>query len=250
MAHSEQMTFFKTVTDLFPQKFAKKVIDIGSLDINGGPHTLFKSDEYVGVDLAAGPNVNLTSQGENVDLPSNYFDVSMSSECFEHNPAWRSTLANMVRMTKPLGLVVISCASTGRLEHGTSRSDGGFAAPLAIQKGQEYYRNLSKRQLLQALDKSQFLTQKAWTNFKTGDLYFVGVKSSEEPSDMETSQEVEALERADIALRLFLKRQNLLAVRAFPRYLYALVYQLFSFSPAYRHFIKLRNFIRRKKSIS
>ena len=80
-------------------------MDIGSLEINGGPHLMLKAQEYVGVDLAKGFNVNLVSRGEDVALPSNYFDASISSECFEHNPNWRSTLHNMTRMTRRGGLL-------------------------------------------------------------------------------------------------------------------------------------------------
>ena len=117
MAHTDQIQFFQQVIQHFPGFFSGKVIDIGSNDINGGPHKYVNASEYVGVDLGPGTNVNLVSRGEEVQLPSGYFDVAMSSECFEHAPTWRAILLNMIRMTRPGGLVAFSCATTGRPEH-------------------------------------------------------------------------------------------------------------------------------------
>lgn len=94
------MLFFGDVVAAFPGHFAGRVLDIGSLDINGGPHTLFTSAEYVGVDLGSGPNVTHVGRGEDLTLPDGRFDVAMSSECFEHNRAWRATVSNMIRMTR------------------------------------------------------------------------------------------------------------------------------------------------------
>jgi SAM-dependent methyltransferase len=149
------MEFFKVVFEVFPEHVAGSVIDIGSLDINGGPHRLISPSRYVGVDLGEGPNVDLVERGEELGFASAEFDVSMSSECFEHNPHWRATLHNMVRMTKPGGLIVFTCATTGRAEHGTSRSDGGASAPLATQIGQEYYHNVTVEDVTECLKGSK-----------------------------------------------------------------------------------------------
>jgi SAM-dependent methyltransferase len=178
------MRFFKSVIELFESHFDGSVLDIGSNDLGGGPHLLLKSREYIGVDLGPGKNVDLISGGQDVELPSNYFDVVMSSECFEHNPYWRSTLHNMVRMTKPGGLVVFSCAGIGRQEHGTSRSFAE-AAPLAIQIGQEYYGNVSKRQVQATIDEFAFSSFDLFENHVSCDLYFVGIKKPGESKDIQ-----------------------------------------------------------------
>ena len=183
MSHAEQIHFFQRVFETFPSLFAKKVLDIGSLDINGGPHRLFKAQEYVGVDIASGPNISLVSAGEEVSLPTGYFDASISSECFEHNPNWRATLHNMIRMTKNGGVVVFSCASTYRPEHGTSRSDGGRAAPLAVKSGKEYYSNITRRDVVRCLDVSLFDRRFLFRNYVSKDLYFIGLKYGSVESD-------------------------------------------------------------------
>ena len=177
MAHDQQMRFFSKVIEIFPKSFRGEVLDIGSYDINGGPHELIQPLEYVGVDLSEGPNVTLVSGGQDLELPSNRFDVAMSSECFEHNPFWIATFQNMIRMTKAGGVVVFSTGSTGRERHGTTDSDGGYAAPAAVATGQEFYRNVSKRMVKRAFEATQF--SQTWMGYHpiTADLYFVGIKS-------------------------------------------------------------------------
>lgn len=177
MSHPTQLNFFEHVINVFPIHFCGSVIDIGSMDINGGPHELISPSNYVGVDLAAGPNVNLVERAERVSFPDNHFDVAMSSECFEHNPDWRVTLQNMYRMTRPSGLIVFSAAFAGRGEHGTSRSDGGFAAPAAVSIGQEWYSNLTVRQVIKASAKLRISNLHISTNKQSSDIYFVGLKS-------------------------------------------------------------------------
>lgn len=183
MSHADQIRFFDIVARHFPDHFAGRVIDIGALDINGGPHERISPQEYIGVDLASGPNISLVAKGEDVDLPSGSFDVAMSSECFEHNPHWRATLHNMIRMTRSSGLVVFSTATRGRPEHGTSRSDGGWAAPLAVADGQEYYANVTPRQVNACLDDSMMKSRFTVINDRIFDLYFVGIKGAAESGD-------------------------------------------------------------------
>jgi SAM-dependent methyltransferase len=175
MAHGSQTKFFQLVVKHFPELFGGSVLDVGSLDINGGPHLLISPRTYVGVDLGEGPNVTLVGRGEDLDLPTASFDVSMSSECFEHNPYWRATLLNMVRMTRPEGLIVFTCATTGRLEHGTSRTDVD-SAPLAVAVGQEYYENVTPKQVATALRGSSLATWAAFVNKHESDLLFVGIR--------------------------------------------------------------------------
>ena len=98
------------------------VLEVGSLDINGSVRELFKNCRYVGVDLQLGPGVDLACQGQLVEFPTGHFDTVISAECMEHNPFWRETIANMLRMTRAGGLVLLSCATTGRLEHEIGRA--------------------------------------------------------------------------------------------------------------------------------
>jgi SAM-dependent methyltransferase len=170
------MEFFASVIEHFSENFQKRVLDIGSLDINGGPHKLFCSLEYIGVDVAEGPNVDYVCRGENVNFPNESFDVTMSSECFEHNRNYVATIQNMIRMTKDNGLLVFSAAGTGRKEHGTPRSDSGYSAPL-LSSEKPYYRNISKKDIRLIIDRDTIPRALYFRNWLSRDLYFVGIKN-------------------------------------------------------------------------
>ncbi len=186
VAHFEQTQFFCDVFDTFPEIFKSnsgfRIIDFGSLNINGGPHDHIANTQYVGVDLGPGPNVDLVSPGELVDLPSNSFDAAISSECFEHNPFWKETFMQMCRLTKPNAIVAFTCAGIGRQEHGTTRSDNGTSAPLVVEMGREYYHNVSKKEVLTSLNVSGwFDSYFCFENFKNKDTYFMGIRTGSNP---------------------------------------------------------------------
>lgn len=177
MAHANQFEFIKIVKQHFPTFFeGVSVLEIGSLDINGSVRSFFAATTYTGVDVAAGPGVDEVCQGQLVGHPSGVFDVVISCECMEHNPFWVETVSNMFRMAKPGGLVIVSCATTGRAEHGTTRTSGADS-PLSISIGWEYYRNVPISAFKRAFNLDywceDYLLLPNWHNC---DLYFVGVK--------------------------------------------------------------------------
>jgi SAM-dependent methyltransferase len=161
----------------YPAAFtAARVLEVGSLDINGSVRELFSNCDYTGVDLQLGPGVDLACQGQLVEFPTAHFDTTISAECLEHNPFWRETVANMLRMTRPGGLVLISCATTGRLEHGTTRTNPD-ASPFTSAEKWEYYRNLTATDIKSSLNLDGWLADSgSWVNFITRDLYFVGIR--------------------------------------------------------------------------
>jgi SAM-dependent methyltransferase len=177
MAHANQFDFVELVKKHFPEAFTGgRVLEIGSLDINGSVRSFFTGGSYIGVDVAAGPGVDEVCQGQLVGHPTGTFDVVISCECMEHNPFWVETVSNMFRMAKPGGLVIVSCATTGRAEHGTTRTSG-TDSPLSIGIGWEYYHNVSlgefKRSFNLAYWCEDYVLLSNWHNC---DLYFVGLK--------------------------------------------------------------------------
>jgi hypothetical protein len=159
MAHSEQIEFIRLMRDfVFPS--CGSVLEIGSYQVNeiGRLREIFSGCSYTGVDLVAGPGVDVVASGHNVNLPTDSFDVTISAECFEHNPLWRATLYNMHRMTKPGGIVIVTCASTGRIEHGTSRSTQPTYSLRTTALGWDYYMNLTLDDFERALDISEMFS--------------------------------------------------------------------------------------------
>lgn len=170
MAHIQQFYFVEFVKNKFPQNFYKaKVLEIGSLNINGTVRDLFVDCDYLGVDVGEGKDVDLVCEGQNLDDPNETYDTTISCECFEHNPYWKETFENMHRMTKIGGLVIFSCATTGRPEHGTSRTNKADS-PLTTW---DYYRNLTEQDFNV---EGMFSQYEFATQHQTHDLYFYGVK--------------------------------------------------------------------------
>lgn len=174
MAHGAQRVFFEKVREQFPEFFSgQRILEVGSLNINGTVRDFFDNCVYTGVDVDSGPCVDIVSQGQDLTFPDGSFDVTVSAECFEHNPYWRETFVNMVRMTRPGGLLVFTCAAEGRPEHGTARSDVG-SSPLTVGLGWDYYKNLGEADFddesLQGFGSYGF-----YDNRVNLDLYFVGI---------------------------------------------------------------------------
>ena len=124
MAHPEQQEYCKSVRNKFPEYFKDVfILDIRSLDINGNNRYLFDSSSvYIGIDVALGPNVDFASSGHELAVPDETFDVVISTECLEHDRYWQRTLQNAIRMLRPGGMLLMTCATTDRPEHGTRRT--------------------------------------------------------------------------------------------------------------------------------
>jgi SAM-dependent methyltransferase len=173
MSHPEQMRFVASLTRTFPWHFRHtKVVEVGSLDINGSVRQFFYEPTlYIGCDVGPGPGVDIVCAGH--ELPfADKFDVAISCECFEHDKNWQKTFLKMVEMVKDNGIVIFSCATTGRAEHGTTKSNP-HDAPFT----NDYYKNLTKEDFEAAFDlKKLFLKHEFSVNEGSKDLYFWGQK--------------------------------------------------------------------------
>jgi hypothetical protein len=176
MSHPEQLQFVASIKEKYPLKFRNaKVLEVGSLDINGSVRQFFTSCTYIGIDVGEGKGVDEVAEGQAYNGKVNSFDTIISCECFEHNPHWVDTFNNMIRMTKKGGLIVMTCATTGRPEHGTTRTKPKDS-PLTIGKGWDYYQNLTEDDFTKSIDLSKFSTYEFTVNDTAKDLYFYGIK--------------------------------------------------------------------------
>lgn len=177
MAHAAQQEFCARVKSLWPQFFRQvKVLDVGSLDINGSNRELFTDAQYVGVDIAPGKNVDVVGPIHELEI-SDRFDVVVSTECFEHDLHWRKSLVSIVALLREGGLFFFSCAGTGRPEHGTrARNAGDSPFTTSLEGWQDYYRNLTEADIRDAIDMNQFQSFAFEYNPSACDLYFWGIK--------------------------------------------------------------------------
>lgn len=177
MSHPQQIEYVTSLKRTYPHYFTdKKVLEVGSLDINGSVRSLFSNCDYIGIDVGPGKGVDLVCEGQEYDADESSFDTIISCECFEHNPYWKETFDNMHRMTKSGGIIIMSCATTGRQEHGTKRSEPN-SSPLTVSKGWDYYKNLTEDDFRESFDlDSLFSSYEFSTNDESHDLYFHGIK--------------------------------------------------------------------------
>lgn len=177
MAHYQQQRFVEIVAENLPHFFqGSRVLEVGSWDANGSVRHRFSGCEYIGADVAPGPGVDLVCPGQRLDFSDGYFDVVMSLECFEHNPEWRATFKNMVRMLRPGGLCIVTCACIGRGEHGTQRRAPNSSLTV-LTDTKDHYANLRKADLMgEGLADEFGASYRLFYNRYFYDLYFVGVK--------------------------------------------------------------------------
>lgn len=87
------------------------VLDVGSYNVNGTYRPLFAEPDYhyVGVDIAAGPNVDLVLRAAYRwdEVATDSFDVVISGQALEHIEFFWKTLEEMVRVIKPGGLLCL-----------------------------------------------------------------------------------------------------------------------------------------------
>lgn len=173
MAHIQQRQFLQRLRETVPEAFTGvSVLEVGSLDINGTVRDFFDSTDYVGVDVAPGKGVDVVAQGEDLDYKDNSFDIVISAECFEHNPQWVATFQNMWRMSRDF--VIMTCASDGRPEHGTTRTSPADS-PYTLQW--DYYRNLNSSDFTEHFDLDTMFSEHLFEyNSEACDLYFYGRK--------------------------------------------------------------------------
>ena len=176
MSHKEQFDYIADIKEKNKGAFVgRRVLEVGSLDINGSVRNFFENCDYTGIDVAEGKGVDVVCQGQEY-TSDDPFQTVISCECMEHNPYWKETLHNMYRLLSPGGCMIMTCAGVGRAEHGTTRTSIADS-PLTISIGWDYYRNISVRDLATVFDiESDFTWWEMKSNPMSNDLYFIGFK--------------------------------------------------------------------------
>jgi SAM-dependent methyltransferase len=179
MAHFQQIEFCKSIKEFFFYNSKISVLELGSYNVNGTLRDIFtNTSEYLGLDIAHGPCVDHVYDGKVIDIENKDFDLCISCECFEHNPYYIENLLQMIRLNKNDGVVVFTCATIGRTEHGTAESEtpSNSSSPPSMVKW-NYYKNLKKKDFTKKINFGDlFLKHKFYLNSVTRDLYFVGIK--------------------------------------------------------------------------
>ena len=169
MAHREQIEFCQMIRRSYPGFFIhRKVLDIGSLDINGNNRFLFRHCQYTGIDIGIGENVDVVCPVHLYE-PGYLFGFIICTETLEHDRHYRLSLKKMFDLLSPEGGLLITCATTGRPQHGTidcKPEDSPFTT--------DYYQNISESVFRELFPVGGFSLYKLVIN--SDDLYFFGIK--------------------------------------------------------------------------
>jgi SAM-dependent methyltransferase len=126
-----------------------RVIEIGSLNVNGTIRDLFPHAIWTGIDRVAGLCVDVVCDAAEF-VPESLVDVVICCEVFEHADNWQRLIESAFQWLVPGGVLVMTCAGLGRQSHSC---DGGELKP------DEYYRNLSPVGIREAIRKAGFRWQ-------------------------------------------------------------------------------------------
>lgn len=169
--HTEVNDHIELVKRLYPDYFInKKVLEVGSLDINGSIRHHFENCDYVGIDLGEGNGVDIISPVHefNSDV---FYDVVVSTEMLEHDKYWAVSLFSMYEKLKSGGLFILTCAAPSRKEHGTLNFDADNS-PFT----NDYYRNISIGDFSDVLPPQLFIYYCIKYERDMQDLGFFGIK--------------------------------------------------------------------------
>lgn len=118
--HSGNEEWLTDLRKQYPQCFdaRAKVLEIGSLDINGSIRSFFKDcTQYVGVDKIAGPGVDVVADAAAIDFALRGFNVGVCFSVFEHTPDGFAILRNLVKAMNPPAYIILCWGAEGNNWH-------------------------------------------------------------------------------------------------------------------------------------
>lgn len=143
------------------------VLEIGSRNINGTIRDHFIGEPYVGIDLAAGPGVDVVADGTAFAPPAPPATI-VCCEVFEHTADAPAICAHVYALLQPDGVFIVTAAGFGRAPH--SAVDGGGLRP------GEFYRNVDRADLEAWL--APFVGVEITSDLIAGDIYAVCRKAA------------------------------------------------------------------------
>jgi SAM-dependent methyltransferase len=113
--HASALDYGKRFFDMHAEERFQRVLDVGSLDINGSLRSVCPRHlAYTGIDLSPGNGVDVVLSDPYVyPFPDGHFDVIVATSCFEHDPLFWITFLECLRVLAPGGVFYINAPSNG-----------------------------------------------------------------------------------------------------------------------------------------
>ena len=101
-------------------KRGDKVLDVGSMDVNGTVRSLFLGAEYVGIDMRPGKDVDLVMKAEDLSkcFQPGHFDIVVCSNSLEHMEHWKDAIKGMWFVLKEQGTLTLVTPTKEKGRHG------------------------------------------------------------------------------------------------------------------------------------
>lgn len=169
--HREAWDFIDRVRE---HALGRRVLDLGSQDVNGSPRELFPTaDRYVGVDIVAGPGVDVVADAK-YWATDERFDTVICTEVLEHERRWPLIISTAALHLDRGGLLIITAAADGRAPH--SARVGDHRDEVVPPLDGEFYENIDVTRLWDHLRARSLSVLVLEYVRSPGDVYALAVK--------------------------------------------------------------------------
>ena len=112
--HESVMAYVGEMLAAHPLPPLATVLEVGSYDENGSVRSLFAAAlSYLGVDMRDGPGVDKVAEAADLPCLDATFDAVVSTEMLEHDRTFWLSMAEMGRVLRPGGLLIITARGNG-----------------------------------------------------------------------------------------------------------------------------------------
>jgi len=110
--HQSSMKLMETLVAKYASNITHNVLDVGAYNVNGCYRNMCETKGllYEGMDIAAGPNVDIVSETNyRWPIDDDTYDMVISGQCMEHVPMPWKWIKELVRVCRPGGIVIVIC---------------------------------------------------------------------------------------------------------------------------------------------
>jgi hypothetical protein len=133
----------------------QKILELGSLDMNGSVWDLFENCEMTGVDWVAGPHVTHVMKCSDTEFKPETFAFIISLNHMEHDPYWEQSLKHNIPALMVGGMMFLKWCSTHSSKHCAEYDPSGKLGyyPKELNEVMNFF-NVNYREFrLKAIDK-------------------------------------------------------------------------------------------------